>query len=180
LTELSQEAAVLPEVHPEHFWHREDVLAMGDRRQHVLGHPVAKLKDTLLVAGGAEVPALAGEGQEVFMAARITADPSEALRKIATREELLHNAPNDRPVEAVLILVPGGIYLLESGEVRLHALVEGQCLGVSWFVGPRDHRCPRGGGSMFEGSAKRELRVLALRGYKTLAHFRPRTTRFCL
>jgi hypothetical protein len=67
--------------------------------------------------------------------AGITADPGEALREVATREELLHNATDDRPVAAVLLLVTGEIYLLEFGEVCLDALVEGGCLGDIRFTG---------------------------------------------
>lgn len=69
------------------------------------------------------------------MPAGITADPGEALREVATTEELLHNATDDRPVETVLLLVRGGIYLLEFGEVYLGALVEGGCLGDIRFTG---------------------------------------------
>ena len=79
---------------------------------------------------GAEVPAFAGEGKKVFVPAGITANPGQALREVATREELLHNATDDRPVEAVLLLVPGGIRLLECGEVCPHALMEGDALGL--------------------------------------------------
>jgi len=69
---------------------------MRDRGQHILGDPVAKLQDALLVAGGAEVPALAGEGQEVFVAARITADPREAFGEVTAGEEFLDDPADEK------------------------------------------------------------------------------------
>ncbi len=99
LTELPKEAAVLPEVHPEHFRNRENILAMGDGCQDLLGHPVPKLETPRLMAGRAEVSAFAREGEEVFVPTGITPDPGEALRKVATREELLHNVA-DGPFSA--------------------------------------------------------------------------------
>ena len=98
---------------------------MGNRGQDFLGDPRPELEDALLVAGGAEVPPFAGERQQVLVPARIAPDARESLGEVAAGEELLHNAPNDRPIEALLVLVPGGIRLLECGEVRLDALVRG-------------------------------------------------------
>jgi hypothetical protein len=77
------------------------------------------------MAGGAEVPTLAGEGEEVLVPTGITADSSKPPREIATTEELLDNVADDQPVETILPLVPVGIGRFELGEVLLHALVEG-------------------------------------------------------
>jgi len=57
--------------------------------------------------------------------ARVASDPREPLGEVSTTEELLHHAADDRTIEAVLFLVPGGIGCLEFAEVGLHALVEG-------------------------------------------------------
>jgi len=98
---------------------------MGDRGQDVIGYPRPELEDPLLVAGWAEVPALAGEAEEVFVPTGITADSSKPSSQIPADEEFFGHATDDRPVEAVLLLVPGWIARFELGEVFLHALVEG-------------------------------------------------------
>ena len=125
LAQLSQEAAVFPEVDAQHFRNGKNVLTMGDRGQNLVGHPRPELEHALLVAGGAEVPPFARERQEILVPTRITPHPGEPLGEVAAREEFLHDAADDGAVEAVLFLVPGGIGCLEFAEVGLHALVEG-------------------------------------------------------
>jgi hypothetical protein len=51
--------------------------------------------------------------KEVLVPAGITPDSGETFREVPTREKLLHDAADDRPVEAVLLLIPGGIGCLE-------------------------------------------------------------------
>jgi len=63
LAQLPQEAAIPPEIHPQHLRHGEHILAMGDRGQDLIGHPGPKPENSLLMAGGTEVAAFAGEGQ---------------------------------------------------------------------------------------------------------------------
>jgi hypothetical protein len=98
---------------------------MGDGSQDLFGHPTPELEDALLMTGGAEVPPFTGERSEVFVPARVASDPGEPLAEIATREEFLDDPVDDRTVEAVLFLVPGGIGCLEFAEVGVHALIEG-------------------------------------------------------
>jgi len=64
------------------------------------------------------------------------ADPGEAFGQVPTEEELLDHAADNRPVEAVVLLVPGGIRCLERGEVCPHALVECRCLGLRGLYAP--------------------------------------------
>jgi len=51
LTEFPEGPATLPEVHPEHLPHREDVLSMQDGGQDFVGRPGTELEDALLLAG---------------------------------------------------------------------------------------------------------------------------------
>jgi len=51
-------------------------MTMGNLFQNLSTHPFAKLDHSLLVAGRAEVSALAGEGQKIFKGFKITA-PAE-------------------------------------------------------------------------------------------------------
>jgi hypothetical protein len=96
---------------------------MGSRGQDLISYPRPILKHAHLVAGGAEIPPFTRERHEIIVPAGITPDSGETFREVPTREEFLHDAADDRPVEAVLFLVPGGIRCLEFAEVRLHALI---------------------------------------------------------
>jgi len=120
-----QEASIFPEVDAQHLRDGEDVLAMGDRGEDVIGYPSPELENALLMTGGAEVPPLTRECQQILLPTRIAPDPSKPLREVTAREELLDDAPDDRPVKAALLLVPGRIGRFELGEVLLRALVEG-------------------------------------------------------
>lgn len=58
LAQLPQEASIFAGVSSEQLRDGEDVLAVGDRGQDLVGHPGPELQDPLLVAGGAEVASL--------------------------------------------------------------------------------------------------------------------------
>ena len=53
-------------------------------------------------AAGAEVAALAGEGQQILVRARIAADAGEAVLEDAAGEELVSDLRDDGPPRAVL------------------------------------------------------------------------------
>jgi hypothetical protein len=145
LTEFPEEPAVFAEIDPEHLRDGENILAVGDWRQDLIGHPVPKLEDPLLMAGGAEVPPFTRERQQKLVSARVAPDPSEPLGEVTAREVFLDDAPNGRSVEAVLLLIPRSVARLELGKVGVHTLVERCCLGVSRLVRPGDHPCLHGG-----------------------------------
>jgi len=102
---------------------------MRDWDQHFLGDPGPELDHALLVAGGAGIPTVAGQRQQVLVPARVAPDTSEPFGEVAAGKEFLDHAAKDRPVEAVLLLIPRSVARLDLGDVRLHTLVEGRCLG---------------------------------------------------
>jgi hypothetical protein len=55
----------------------EDPVAVGDGLDDLFEEPLAELDHALLVAGWAEVPALAREGQKVLVAAGIASDSAK-------------------------------------------------------------------------------------------------------
>ena len=65
-------------------------MAVGDVVADGCGDPCAGLADAALVAGGAEVAALAGEGEEAFVAAIRAVEAEETGGKIAAAEEIAH------------------------------------------------------------------------------------------
>jgi len=86
LAQLPQEAAISAEVHPEHLWDGEDVLAVRDGGQDLFGYPGPELEDAFLVAGGAEVPPLVDDG------ANGKASPENA-RTASADARIRHNSP---------------------------------------------------------------------------------------
>ena len=58
-------------------------MSMRDGFERLRAKPFPELHHPLLMAGGAEMPALAGKRQKVFMAAIRAADPGKAAVKIA-------------------------------------------------------------------------------------------------
>ena len=66
---MVEQFAALAEDATQRAWHGEDELAVRKVVAHGVGDPVADPADAALVAAGAEVAGLAGEGEELFVAA---------------------------------------------------------------------------------------------------------------
>jgi hypothetical protein len=82
-----EEMAALAEDSAQDLGNGKDELAVGDGVADGSGDPFARLADAALVAGRAEVPGLAGESQEPFVAAVRAKQAGEAGGEIATAEE---------------------------------------------------------------------------------------------
>jgi hypothetical protein len=93
LPEFPEESTVLAGADPNHLRDREDILAVGNGRQGLVHHTATELENLLLVAGGAEVPPLAGESQMLFMPAGVTPDPGEPLGEVAAPRNLSMTRP---------------------------------------------------------------------------------------
>ena len=75
------------------------------RKEDGLGEQGSEEQDLLLMTGGAEPAAFAGEGQEMIFLAMIAADAGEPAFEVTTVKELIHHLGNDRPQVAVARLV---------------------------------------------------------------------------
>lgn len=85
----------------QHAGDVEDGLAVGDFVADGGGDPIGGLADAALVAGAAEGAALAGEVEEVHLAAIRTAEAEEAGSEVASAEEGF-----DGGVEQAVLLCP--------------------------------------------------------------------------
>ena len=87
LEEEEEEMAAFAEDAAEHFRDCEHELAVRYVVADGGGDPCAGLAGAALVAGGAEVAGLAGEGEELFMAAIGAMEAGEAGGEVAAAEE---------------------------------------------------------------------------------------------
>ena len=72
----------------QHAGDVEDGLAVGDFVADGGGDPIGRLPDAALVAGGAEVAAFAGEGEEALVTAVRAVEAEEAGGEVAAAEEV--------------------------------------------------------------------------------------------
>jgi hypothetical protein len=92
--QFGEEFPIIEEVAPENLWHAEGEVPVGGRFEDPLTKPLPEFHYSLLVAGRAEVAALAGECQEVFMAAVLAFHAGKAVVEDAAiqiaEDHLLH------------------------------------------------------------------------------------------
>ena len=96
---------------------------MGYRLDHLLTQPLTKLHDTLLMTGRTKVPALAGEGQKIFVTAVCAFDTGKSIVEVATIKITMNDAGNIRPKESILPLKPFLIDLFECFKMSFNTLI---------------------------------------------------------
>ena len=115
-----EEVAAFAEDAAEDFGDGEDELAVGDFVADGGGDPVGGLADAALVAGGAEVAAFAGEGEEAFVAAVGAVEAEKAGGEVAAAEEIADGGEDVRAERAeggtVVFLVGGDEGVPGGGE----------------------------------------------------------------
>jgi hypothetical protein len=131
-----EEVAAFAEDAAEDFGDGEDELAMRDFVADGGGDPIGGLADAALMAGRTEVAALAGEGEEAFVAAIGAMEAEDAGGKVAAAEEVADGGEDVGAERAeggsVFFLVAGeegfpsgGEDLPERGGARAAGLVDG-------------------------------------------------------
>jgi len=83
-----EEVAAFAEDAAQDFGDGEDELSVRDLVADRGGNPFGGLADAALVAGGAEVTAFAGEGEEAFVAAIGAKEAGEAGGQVAAADEI--------------------------------------------------------------------------------------------
>jgi len=77
-------------------------MPMGDLLEDIHAEPFPELHHALLMAGWAEVAALAGEGQKIFMAAILAFHTGKAVVRITAIEITIDHLLDIWPPESVL------------------------------------------------------------------------------
>jgi hypothetical protein len=85
--QVGEEVAAFAEDAAQNSGNREDKLAVRHVVADACGDPAAGTADATLVAGGAEVAALAGEGEQAFVTAVRALEAGEARGEVAAAEE---------------------------------------------------------------------------------------------
>ena len=98
-------------------------MPVRDGPKQVSAEPLREFHDTSLMAGWAEIPSLAGEGQQPFRSAPITANPGEAAVQVSALKVPDDHLPEIRSPEAVAFLESLLVNLFEGLEVILDTLV---------------------------------------------------------
>lgn len=105
----------------------------------MLCDPVAKLKDSLLMTGGAKIPALTRERQKILIMALRTSDPGKALRQVAAVQELLHDFADDGAIEPLPVLIGLFVDGFKFAKVPREALIEATRFGIARLIDPFEH-----------------------------------------
>jgi hypothetical protein len=77
--EFCQQLSVMEEEAAEDLRYAQYEVPVGDRAKYVGAEPLAEFHDAFLMAGWAEVPSLAGEGQEPLGSAPIAPNPGKTV-----------------------------------------------------------------------------------------------------
>ena len=98
--EVSEQVAALAEDRAKDFREGEDELTVGNGQADVVGDPTGGLEGPALLAGGAEVAGLTGEGGQVLLAAAGADEADEAGGKVAATTEGLNGGDGFGPERA--------------------------------------------------------------------------------
>ena len=102
-----EELATLAEDAAQGPGHGENELPVRHLEADIVGDPVAQGADAALVATGAEMPGLAGEGEELFVATVGALEPGESGGEIAAAVKLVHHRHGVPAQRAVSLAMAG-------------------------------------------------------------------------
>ena len=112
------------------YW-AENKMTMRHLFEDIHAEPLPEFHDPLLVAGGAKVAALAGEGQQVLVAAILAFDPGKAIAQVAAIQVLADHFPQIGTEESIGPLESLFVTLDEVVQVILNAAVIVRCLRIA-------------------------------------------------
>lgn len=139
--EMAEELAALAEDAAQEFGNGEDKLAVGDFVADGGGDPVAGGADAALVAGWTEVAALAGEGEQAFVAAVRTLESGEAGGEVAAAEEGFDGGRGCGVQRAEILAVFGFVVGEEFVPAVADELPEGRGSGTAELVSGGHKEC---------------------------------------
>jgi hypothetical protein len=132
--EVFDQVAVVLKVGAQHFWNGEHIVTMGYRGQNVFRNELGGGLDVLLVAGGAEPTAFAGESQKVFFLAVVASNAGKTPFQVAAIHEFANDVGNDRAEGANLRLIDFLVYLDKLVEAAVENLPQGRLFRVSGAI----------------------------------------------
>ena len=141
MEEVGEELAAFAEDATEDLGDGEDKLAVGNFVADGGGDPIAGRADAALVARGAEVAALAGEGEESFVAAVRALESGEAGGEVATAEEGFDGGGGDRVERAEILAVPFFVVGEEFFPAVVDELPEWRGAGAAGLVNGGHKEC---------------------------------------
>ena len=141
MEEVGEELAAFAEDAAEVLGDGEDELAVGHFVADGSGDPVAGRADAALVARGAEVADLAGEGEEAFVTAVGALEPGEAGGEIAAAEEGFDGGGGDRVERAEILAVPFFVVGEEFFPAVVDELPEWRGAGAAGLVNGGHKEC---------------------------------------
>jgi hypothetical protein len=141
MEEVGEELAAFAEDASEHLWDGEHELAVWHFVADGGGDPVARGADTALMAGRAEMAALAGEGEEAFVAAIGALEAGEAGSEVATAQEGFDGGDGGRVERAEILAVPFFVFGQKSVPTVVDELPEGRGAGAAGLVDAGHKEC---------------------------------------
>jgi len=84
--QLGEKLPVVKEITAQDLRDAEDKMPVGNLFEDIRAEPLPEFHHAFLVAGGTEVPALAGKSQPIFMAAVLAFDLGKAVMRVAAVE----------------------------------------------------------------------------------------------
>jgi hypothetical protein len=128
--QVGKKVAIIEKIPAQDLREAEDEMPMGNLLEHVGTEPFPEFHHPLLMAGGTEMTALAGKGQEIFMLTIRAFHPGKAVVQVAT----VQVAGNDRlevgPPEPVPPFEPILVDLNKGFKMVFHAPVVIGGLGI--------------------------------------------------
>jgi hypothetical protein len=122
-TQIGKKIPVIEKIPAQDFRDAEDDMSVGNLPEHVGTEPFPEFHHPLLMAGGAEMTALAGEGQKIFMVAIPALHPGKAVVQVATVQVAVNDLLEVRPPEPVRPFEPLLVKLNKGLKMVLHAPV---------------------------------------------------------
>ena len=119
--EGGKQFSIIQKIPAKNLGNTEYEMPVGNLFEDIHTEPLAEFHHALLVAGRAEMAALAGERQKIFVAAVITSDAGKTMLQIAAVEVTVDHFFDIRPPETVIPGKPVIINLHEGFNVILHA-----------------------------------------------------------
>ena len=119
---------------PEDLRYAENEMAVRNGLQDSLAEPLTKFHHPLLMTRGTEVPSLARECEQEFVAALATPDTRKTIMKDAAIKIAVYNVFHIGTEKAILLCEPVIINLFQRIKMIFNALIILGYLRITWLI----------------------------------------------